>query len=180
VGSEERAVSAAARWLILGLGAATFLVAAKTHGRQLRLERELTGYWHVTFGAQNPAFVEALWRRERFLYWSVAAILAACTIAFRLLAPRFEWPLPLVATSGGRSILVALLLHVVAPLTAAFVVTGLLSVVRFVLAARAGSEATAARPDDWMSGALWGTAGWWALTLVMCAGLWVLAWRRAA
>jgi len=173
-------MSAAARWLILGLGAATFLVAAKTHGRQIRLERELAGYWHATFGAANPAFVEALWRRERFMYWSVAAVLATCSIAFRLVAHRFEWPLPPVATSGGRSILAALLFHVLTPLTAAFVATGLLSVVRFVLAARAGSETTAARPDSWMSEALWGTAGWWALTLAMCAGLWVLAWRRGA
>ena len=169
----------AMRWLDVVLGATTFLAAAKAHGRQLRLERELAGYWHVTFGAQNPAFVEALWRRERILYWSVAAALVACTIAFRLLAPRCEWPLQLAAASR-RSILVALLLHVAAPLTAAFVVTGLLSVVRFVLAARAGSEATAARPDDWMSWALWGTAGWWALTLVMFAVFCLVAWRRSA
>ena len=88
------------RWVVLVFGVATFLVAAKTHGRQLRLERELAGYWHVTFGAQNPAFVEALWRRERILYWGVAAALAACTIAFRLLAPRLGWPLPFSETSG--------------------------------------------------------------------------------
>ena len=30
---------------------AAFLAAAKSHGRQVRLERELAGYWEVRFGA---------------------------------------------------------------------------------------------------------------------------------
>ncbi len=30
---------------------AAFLAAAKSHGRQVKLERELAGYWEVRFGA---------------------------------------------------------------------------------------------------------------------------------
>src|SRR5438045_8903489 len=92
---------------VLGLGVATFLVAAKAHGRQLRIERELAGYWEVSFRARNPAFVEALWRRERIVYWSLAAVAAIASIALRLLSP---W--------SGWSFLGALLLHILAPPTA--------------------------------------------------------------
>jgi len=152
-------VSPPSPWLLLGLGVATFLAAAKAHGRQLRLERELAGYWEVSFRARNPAFVETLWRRERIAFWSLVALLAASSLAWRLLAPRPGW-----------SVAGALLLHILAPLTAAFVVTGLLSTRRFLRARRAGAV-TASLPPDWSSRAARGTAGWWALTLAMCAGL---------
>jgi hypothetical protein len=166
-------MSAALRWLVLGLGVATFLVAAKAHGRQLRLERELAGYWEVTFGAQNPAWVEALWRRERLLYWTLAAGLALATVAFRLLAPRFAWPLPAAAPGGERSVIGAIVLHVAVPLIGAFVVTGLLSLARFALAPRGSVPAAA-----WWSAAAWGAAGWWALTIGMSIALVLLAWRK--
>jgi hypothetical protein len=159
------------RWLVLGLGVATYLSAAKAHGRQLRIERELAGYWHVRFGGDNPAWVEALWSRERLAYWSLAAALAVATIVFRALAARFDWPLPL----GSRSVAGGFVLHLVVPLSGAFVVTGLLSVARFAL--RAGS---AAPSEGWLSGAAWGSAGWWTLTLAMGAALCLLAWRRPA
>jgi hypothetical protein len=180
VGSKERTVSVAARWFILGLAAATFLVAAKTHGRQLRLERELAGYWHVTFGAQNPAWVEALWRRERLLYWSLATALALLAIAYRALARRFAWPLPVEGPGGERSWIGVGLLHVLVPLVGAFVITGLLSVVRFVLSVRGGVDASSGRPAHWFSTATWGTAGWWALTLALGTAFCLLARRRPA
>jgi len=97
--------------LALALGLATFLAAAKTHGRQLRLERELAGYWSVTFGGQNPPFVETLWRRERPIFWGLAAFLGMATGGDRAVAQRSG-----ISWSG------ALLLHVVAPLSAAFFV----------------------------------------------------------
>ncbi len=40
---------------------AAFLAAAKSYGRQLRLEREVAGYWEVRFGGTNPPFVAAWW-----------------------------------------------------------------------------------------------------------------------
>jgi hypothetical protein len=176
MGSEGRTVTGAARGLVLALGAVTFLVAAKAHGRQLRLERELSGYWHVTFGAQNPAFVEALWRRERLIYWSLAAMVALATIGFRLLAQRFTWSLPVEGTRAGWSFAGAAFLHVLVPLIVAFVVTGLLSVARF--AAAPPSDTARAHPQNWLSHAVWGSAGWWLLTVALGAALCVLAWRE--
>jgi hypothetical protein len=64
------------RIALIGLSVALFLVAAKTHGRQLRLEREKAGYMSVVFGGKNPEFVEALWRAERWRFWPLAAALA--------------------------------------------------------------------------------------------------------
>jgi len=170
----------AARWWTFGFGVATFLVAAKLHGRQIRLERELAGYWKVTFGGQNPAFVDALWRRERWLFWGLAAAFGLLAIGFRVLAAQLGWPLPVTAPGGERTWLGALLLHVLLPLTGAFAATGLLSTRRFVVALRGGVPASAARPPTWLTSAVWGTAGWWALLLTMGTVLCVLAWRRPA
>jgi hypothetical protein len=167
-----------ARWLLLGLGAATFLVVAKSHGRQIRLERELAGYWEVTFGAQNPAWVESLWRRDRFVYWGVAASIALLTIGIRVLAARFAWHLPLVDWADRLSWVGALYLHLILPLTGAFVAAGLLSLIRFVVAARAENGPTNLRPAEWLADAVRGSAAWWALTLVMGTALLILASRR--
>ena len=170
---------ASARWLVFALGVATFLAAAKTHGRQIRLERELAGYWDVTFGAQNPPFVEALWRRERLLYWTIVVVVAFGTVGFRLLAPRFAWSLREGAPSG-RSFIGVVFLHVLAPLTVAFIATGLLSLARFAFAARAGLSVTGEHPQNWLLHAAWGSAGWWVLTVAMGAALCAFAWRSAA
>jgi len=168
-------VTTGARWLVFVLGVLSFLAAAKAHGHQLRLERELAGYWKVTFGAKNPDFVEALWRRERFLFWGFVIGIALLTIAFRALAPRFAWSMPV----AERSWLGGFVLHVVLPFTIAFVCTGIISVVRFVIALRADAG-DPTRPAGWLSSAMWTSAGWWALTLAMGTALIVLAWRKPA
>ncbi|MBI2078923.1 MAG: hypothetical protein HYT80_11235 [Euryarchaeota archaeon] len=56
-------------WLIFATSVGVFVLAAKTHGRQIRLERELHGYMDATFGRENPPFVEALWKRDRIRFW---------------------------------------------------------------------------------------------------------------
>src|SRR4051812_45278726 len=61
--------------LLWVLSVALFVVAAKAHGRELRLEREAAGFHHVVFGGENPAFVQALWRRERVYFWGLTALL---------------------------------------------------------------------------------------------------------
>ena len=63
-------------WLAALLTAPLFLVAAKAHGRQVRLEREGAGYHDVTFGGDNAPFVEALWRRDRVAFWTIAPLAA--------------------------------------------------------------------------------------------------------
>lgn len=55
---------------------ALLLVAAKAHGRQVRLEREREGHHEVVFGGENAPFVVALWRRDRIRFWSVAIVAA--------------------------------------------------------------------------------------------------------
>jgi hypothetical protein len=62
----------------LGLVAAStlawFLTSAKTHGREIRLERELQGIDEVDFRRSTPnhPWVEELWRRDRIGYWTRA------------------------------------------------------------------------------------------------------------
>jgi len=79
---------------ILGLSLALFFLAAKTHGRQIRLERELEGYPEVTFGGDNPPWVVALWRRDRIFYWSTFAVTAAILGAYLVAAAATGLPLP--------------------------------------------------------------------------------------
>lgn len=58
---------------------ALFLVAAKVHGRSLRLEREAMGVTHVTFGGppgSNPPEVEKLWSDDRWRFWPMTGVLA--------------------------------------------------------------------------------------------------------
>ena len=82
-------------WLgaLVGLGA--LIVAAKAHGRQVRLEREAAGYRSVVFGGKNPEFVERLWRRDRLRFWTSAPIAALALGAAAWWAR--GWALALVA-----------------------------------------------------------------------------------
>jgi hypothetical protein len=85
------------RWIEIIAGAALFLVTAKLHGRQLRLEREQAGIREVSFGrgAKNDPFVVALWRRERYIFWPAAAA-TAVALYFTSLA----WPLAYIFVPG--------------------------------------------------------------------------------
>lgn len=57
--------------VVFGVGVVALLVAAKSHGRQVRLVREAAGFRDVAFGGVNAPFVVALWRRDRVRFWSV-------------------------------------------------------------------------------------------------------------
>ena len=127
----------------------TFLSAAKSHGRQYRLERELNGYWIVSFRIRNDPWVEKFWLQQRVLYWSVASltaiVLSARRVAFR---------------KSGRMVWFLLLLVPVSMIVA-FVVMGVISAARLALHLGGGEYAPS---QQWLQAAIWGSLGWWILT----------------
>ena len=71
-------------WIELGLGVFLLLLAAKVHGRQIRLERELRGHYEIDFMRENDPWVEALWRKDRRQFritFPLAAIVLASLVA---------------------------------------------------------------------------------------------------
>lgn len=155
---------------IVVASAGAFLLAAKAHGRQLRLERQLAGYWDITFGAPNPPFVEALWWRERVVVWSIAVALALAAAGYLYLARQRGWPVPL-ADSYALTLLWTV---VAAPAVAAFTLSG------FASAARFGTQLwRMSSSPEWVPRAVAGSIGWWLLTLALAAGVTVLAFRSA-
>jgi hypothetical protein len=159
-------------WLRVALVAASlllFLVAAKNHGRHIRLERQLAGHWEVSFVRANPPWVEALWQRDRVVYWSIAIALALFGLVYAVLARRGHWPMP-PRNAPGWSWWSAFLLVVVWPLVIAFMTCAVASLARFVTAL---PDAGAAARGDWIGPALWGSAGWWSFTLALAA---LVAW----
>jgi hypothetical protein len=115
---------------------ATFILAAKAHGRELRLEREAAGVFKAVFGGDNPALVEALWSAERLRFW-IATPLLAVTLAVALI----------IAGASRSTIAFASLLWAPA---VTFMVLGLCSILR------AGG---CGRED------LNGSIAWWALVV---------------
>src|SRR5262245_59021311 len=116
---------------------ALFLLAAKAHGRELRMEREAAGFHRIVFGSPDmPPFVAELWQRERIYFW-------ASTLALALLAG-----VSLVRMDAPKG-LTALAILTWAP-SVSFAGLGLYSL------ARKGF------PSD---GAV-GSAGWWSAVLV--------------
>jgi hypothetical protein len=124
-------------------GVALVLVAAKAHGRQVRLERELAGFGEADFSGPNPPEVEAIWARDRRLFWASFAVLAlaALPIAFVALAPDL-W--------------MRLLLGGIAAFAGGFALAGLASLARF-----RSAPADAAK-GPWRATSLRGSAGWFA------------------
>lgn len=140
--------------LVPAASVALLLVAAKAHGRQVRLERERAGYHEVVFGGENPPFVEALWRRDRVGYWSVVPVAA-------VLLGAAAWR----AGAGPGFLLTAVLLW--AP-TVGFVALGLASLGR-LLRGKEGEE-------EWRRAALRGSAGWWGGVGLAALAVAALAW----
>ena len=152
--------------IVATFGVATFFTAAKTHGRQVRLEREAAGFHHVVFGGDNPADVEAIWARDRHLYWAVAGAASAVGVVAVLLAT-FGYVPRLVgsgAAAGWAWFLDGLLSILGLPMVLAFMIAGATSF------ARTRRDHPALRPPG-------GTAtwGWWVLTLAFVVAL-LAAW----
>lgn len=73
-----------------------FFVSAKTHGRQIRLERELVGIDSVDFRreTENHPWVEELWRKDRVHYWTRAGlgfVVLVPSLSYLASRGRFEW-----------------------------------------------------------------------------------------
>ncbi|MEZ4428786.1 MAG: hypothetical protein R3A51_13975 [Nannocystaceae bacterium] len=127
--------------LLVATSVATFVLAAKAHGRELRLERIVAGVDVVRFGGVNPPFVEALWAAERLRFWTAAPLLGLLVGVA-------------LARLGASRTIVAAASVVWAP-TVVFVALGLASFWRAGGIDRAGALAS---------------VGWWSLVLVS-AGL---------
>jgi hypothetical protein len=141
-----------AAWLAIVATAILILSAAKAHGRQIRLEREARGFMRVDFRSRNEPYVEALWRRDRRLFWATFAFLAGFSLVAA--AVTADWPLGgfLMAWSFAAS----------------FVAAGLASWRRFF--ADAIGEAV------WRRQAVAGSVRWWLLVLLAAATAGI-AWR---
>jgi hypothetical protein len=155
---------------VLGASVVAFLMAAKAHGRQLRLERELEGYHHVIFGGTNPPFVEALWRADRVRYWSIAGGLSLGVLGLYALARARGWRWPFLQGGGGSVAWLALWGSTVV----AFLTCGLWSLRRFH---HAVSEKLEGAVDaEWVRQSLQGSTWWFtaaalALVLVLFASI---------
>lgn len=76
------------------------LLAAKVHGRQLRLEREAQGLGGAVDFADPPPRVALLWRRDRIRFWITLPALALVLLGMGA-ASGFPWPQDLVFAAGA-------------------------------------------------------------------------------
>lgn len=168
--------------MVAGLGAAVSLVAsfavlllaAKAHGRQVRLERELQGYQDVDFRGDNAPWVEALWTRDRRTYWGTAALLLAALLAVRF--GLFAAPLTLPAGAPAEPWVDAAVLALWAGV-GAFTIAGLASLARFLRRLAVPEVAAEVARDRmaWRAAALRGSALWWGLALAGSGVFWSVA-----
>jgi hypothetical protein len=128
--------------------ALAILAGAKAHGRQVRLEREREGVWTVDFRRPNPPAVEAIWRRDRRLFWPTFVVLGATGATTAIL--RATQP-----TEGAAWVAYSLAMS----FAAAFTVAGLASAARLV--AR-NKQPPPPDPDWWRAGHR-GSIMWWSL-----------------
>lgn len=162
----------------VALSVGLLLLAAKSHGRQIRVERERAGFFEVSFGraAANPPWVEALWRGDRWRFWTVFP-LAAVALATLLVTRSGEADAALPFESDAFApplwalLLVATLLW--APV-ASFTFCGLWSYARLLRLRRDPSQggpksaAIVAPPaSEWWRPALWGSLAYWSATLLL-------------
>ena len=136
-------------WISIAVSMAAFLAAAKAHGRQIRLERELAGIFEVVFGGKNSPFVTTLWRRDRIILWTTAVAVLALFVAYVSVRHRARWEyLPL---------------SFLWPITSGFFTAGLTGLVRTVSAYRKSAPQHNAGFPPAFSGSL----GWWLLATIL-------------
>lgn len=160
-------------WIAIGLSGAAFLAAAKAHGRQVRIERELAGYWRVEFAGRNPPFVLDLWRRDRIVLWSLAAAVLVGLIAYVFASVEPHWKLPLTDSINRPYWWGYPFLGIFWPVTAGFFGAGLACLIRTLAAFRKGES----QVREWVLQAFWGSIGWWALAKALAAASLLLAFH---
>ena len=155
-------------WLLLVI---TFLISAKTHGRQHRLERELHGYWKVSFVSENDPWIEKFWLQQRILYWSIAAVTAGFFVTQFIKKKRLSNDSPhrnFFVPHAAKNPFAFLIFAVGVSMIFAFVLTGVVSAFRMILEFKKGVDVPG---EDWLYGAIWGSAGFWLLNLVSVVSL---------
>jgi hypothetical protein len=160
--------------VLLGASVVAFILAAKAHGRQIRLERELAGHHHVVFGTgTNPPYVEMLWRADRVRYWSIVAGVAVAVLGLYALTRAQGWRWPFLH-GGGASVA---WLVVWGSMVTAFLLCGLWSLARF----HSASSARLFGPVDaeWLHESFQGSA-WWFTAAALATGLVLFASTRRA
>lgn len=94
-------------WGAVITSVALLLVAARSHGRQIRLEREHRGHFEIDFTAENHPWAEQLWKRDRRLSWSTFAIVGPALGAGFWVEPpsvcRFRSPDSIRRSGGSRA-----------------------------------------------------------------------------
>lgn len=136
-------------WLAAVATVGLVLASAKAHGRQIRLEREQQGFFHVDFRRENPPGVEAIWRTDRRVFWPTFAVGAVFAVLWAFQAIE-------AADLGSAGFLL------VWAFAASFVVAGLLSWSRLSYRARLDMPPPSRR-------ATWGSVAWWLLVAVAAA-----------
>lgn len=129
-------------WATVLATVAFVVVAAKAHGRQVRLEREQQGVFRVDFRRQNPSAVEIIWRQDRRTFWPAFAVFGLAGTGLVVGQPD---PLP------------HLPLFLAWAFAEAFVVAGLASWVRMA-GRREG-------PPPWRRRAQLGSFAWWGVVV---------------
>lgn len=158
--------------VLLVASVVAFILSAKAHGRQIRLERELEGHHHVVFGTgTNPPYVEALWRADRVRFWSIVVGVAVTILGLYALSRAQGWRWPFMH-GGGASVA---WLAVWGSMVTAFLTCGLWSLMRFRSAVSAKLAGTV--DAEWVSESFQGSA-WWFTAAVMATVLVLFASTR--
>ena len=163
-------------WVVLILTIVTFLIAAKSHGRQLRLERELAGYHHVTFGGTNPPFVETLWQKDRVEYWRTFAAILILFAAYAVAAMWFNLPLPFGNNDAAERAGGLLVLGFLWTFILTFTIVGMMSLMRL---RQAMSQSTMA-DSAWETQAIVGSAMWWSAVIALSVIIGTVAFHKWA
>ena len=131
-----------------GAAVALILVAAKAHGRQLRIERVQAGHAEADFRGGNDPWVETLWRNDRIGLWTLFVALAAAAML---------WAIASTGSLGAPLFWGRLLVGVSWALAGAFFVMGVQSLWRLADKDEAG----------WSSHAIGTSFLWWTLVALL-------------